>query len=135
MTSAYMLNIFPLIICKADSCQSYEASKLLCHFMKALYCIYQLSQLWFHSSFLPHDSLQNPGFRNDCQVYFYRFFKFTFWTVLQLQEKLKEPYNKRHETMEYKSLNFFTMYHLWNKNISWRIRYSPEKTDTFISHG
>lgn len=95
-----MLNIFPLIIYKANSsCQIYEATKLLHRFAWALYCVYQLPQLWFHSSFLPRDSLQKPEFRNDCQVYFYRFLKFTFRTILQLQEKAKEPDNEKHKAM------------------------------------
>lgn len=128
-----MLNIFPLLIYKANSsCQSYEASKLLHHFARAPHCVYQLSQLQFHSSFLPQHSLQKPGFRNDCQVYFYRFLKFTFRTVLQLQEKAKEPDNERHKTIEYKSLIFFTINHFLNKYLSWRIRYSIQETGVFV---
>lgn len=128
-----MLNIFPLLIFKANfACQSCEASKLLHHFARALHCVYQLPQLRFPSSFLPQDSLQKPRLRNDCQVYFYRFLKFTFRTVLQLQEKAKEPDNERHKTIEYKSLIFFTINHFWNKDLSWRMRYSIEETGVFV---
>lgn len=96
MTFKNTLNILPLIIYRVNSsCQSYEASKLSHDFSWALCCVYQLPQLWFHSIFLPQDSLQKPGFRNDCQVYFYRFLKFTSRTVLQLQEKVKDEDNER----------------------------------------
>lgn len=128
-----MLNTFPLIIYKANSSsQTYEASKLLYCFARALYCVYQFPQLWFHASFLPQYSLQKPGYRNDCQVYFYRFLKIAFRTLLQLQEEEKEPDNGRHKTMEYKSLIFFTINHFGNRNVSWRISYSPKETGVFM---